>query len=208
MIGLVVLFLLTGVVNFVRMPSKEEKAVAALFDMTRGADIWTGEPVIFEDSRPYVLSEFDAFDPDRWHGWDELSPVTAISAANLVTNANVYSGEGLLTLGKVNGYNQLGGGLVVQLQPVETGNQDDLTAKLSGTISDSDQVELLSNPVDSSADSHLIIYCLVTPRPFFQPNVSGYMIAKGVVIAAGRTFRGDGSTSQVAYLACSSVDSP
>lgn len=122
-------------------------------------------------------------------------------------DANVHAGSAILTAGLVNGYNQLGGNLLVQLQPIDDKRARAVGDLLTGIVSDSDRTELLSNTVTSSSDSHMIIYCLLTPRPFFAPDPTGHMIVKGTVIAAGRTFRGDGTTAQVTYMACSSAES-
>jgi len=157
-----------------------------------------------------MIDNFSAFDPSTWHGWEDLDDTTAVPSYDIIASAGASSGIGLVFAGVVNAFNSIGNGeYVIQLLPLQsTTNAALRETEISTRLIPNglQRLTVFSGGVPDSEDARAIIYCRLTVRPFFLPRVDNILVVKGAVLAYGRTFRGDGSTADVAYTACSSAE--
>lgn len=213
LVGSFTILVVVSVVVWNRLqPTPEEQQVDRLISAIKEADGWLSPPSIFPDSRQHIIDHYRAFDPTRWHAWDELGG--NIEHKNLdfvVDNATAFEGRTVVTVGTIPGAGkeQGNGQILVQLAPLDTAatkflKDDEVLTDLIPTADD--RAEVLSSPVADSGESHLRLMCLVTPRPFVNQSAGYYWVVKGTVITVGRLARNDGSINQTAYMLCSSVE--
>jgi len=189
-------------------PTETERQVDLLMASVQTADGWAAPPIMFDESRQYLVDNFSAFDPTDWHAWDELDGNPEIdNLTDLIPNAQVFQGETVITAGVSYGGHQVGGQMLMQLEPLDHSTAQLLASNASIDVlvpTIEDKRTLASNSVESSADSHLILMCLITPRPFVDVSGGWYWVVKGTPVAIGHIFRMDGTAAQVVYMVCSS----
>lgn len=214
MITLMVVCLIGTVGMFwAAQPSYEEERVDAYLKETLDANIWVGRPPVpNRPSRDFMVENYDAFATDRWHGWNDLgATVEAVPSYSVITDSRAASGQAVIFAGKVNAFNDFGGGeYIVQLLPLST-EDEERWAQAPEIVDLLPDGNLRSQVFDSQGirdpvAQRSLIYCRITPRPLFGMHVGDLWVVKGVTVAYGRTLLGSGEMADVGYVACSTVE--
>jgi hypothetical protein len=196
-------------------PSEEERRVAAYLEGICSENMWLDDSAVcYAESGDYIVDHFDAFDPDEWHGWTELSDAQAIGAQRLTPDAPGIAGEPIFVAGRVLDYQQLGGlQQVIQVRPMTTEESarflaSDDVAKL--VPDEAERATLAGTSLSSDIDYHELIYCNLPARPFFLPQSGEILLFKGTLIASGRTGFATGpqagKQANLTYVTCSTAE--
>lgn len=190
-------------------PTAAEIVVDQMLEDVRSAEGWISPPLIFPESRDFIVENFAAFDPKEHHGWDELPDPQVDNLLSVVKNANVHAGGATVTAGLDAAEQQVGMQILSQLQPLDpqTARKLEKEPTLASLVPrEFDRGQLLDGAVAPKADSHAFMFCLITPRHFAHGDIDTSWVVKGTVVASGRLLRDNGSLAQVAYMWCSSAE--
>lgn len=200
------------VVVAVFIPTHRRTIVEACVDETMNANIWLGRaPVSYQSSADYMVDHYEAFDPETWHGWNDLLDVEVVPSMSIVKEPSLVRGRAVLFAGVVNGSNDFGGGeWIVQLLPLSTTDENywSMSKELSRVVPDPQQRSTLleSGGLEDAGRSKSIIYVRIFARPFFQPRTGDLWTVKGVTLAYGQTLQGGNQFANVGYVVGSSAE--
>lgn len=168
----------------------------------------TGSVTCYEEAAAKIVKQFEAFEPSTWHDWAELSDATPLPIYRFPSVAPVVQGAPVSSVGTVASIQDLGGVYSVQLKaPLVDPALDSTGRRL---FQDAWPTVMKGGQADVT-DSTVAAYCLLVPRPFFDPNVGDVMAFNGVVVAVGRIaeVRQDRTTGfefTATYVLCSSAE--
>jgi hypothetical protein len=171
--------------------------------------MWIGrQATCYESSKEHIARSFNAYDPDRWHGWDEVRAVATPLLA-FASDGPILAGRDLLTLGIVTEMQNLGATITIQLRPLEEREAAQMDLDNLAQLAGGDEAarELLAETIQDNARTDYLIYCNLPARPFFRVVDGQALAIKGTLLANGRTgAASDGKPFQVSYVTCSSAE--
>lgn len=200
-----------AVVSLVTVPSDSQRAAAELFKETESANIWVGrDPVMFKGSEQYVTDNFEAL-YSQDNRWTVPALDSAATVFDLVQDGAAFEGESVLLTGQVIATQHWDNGeQILQLSALTKANASlpsvrEAVSERWPRESDVDHLLAFTRP-DPPEPAVYAIYCRTHSDLMTSLTEGDVVIARGVLLAYGRTMHQGGGFTDVAYLACNVWD--
>lgn len=167
--------------------------------------MWARPPACYQESVHYVARNFEVFDPEQWHGWDEVGKVDTVALSEVPRLVHTLSGSAFATIGVVL-VTQPSGTLIIQLAPPEQTDLDRVDEAAARAILGSEYDNIVAGTVHGTTPNARA-YCALPPRPFFAPTAGDVLAVTGSPVAFGTVpEQNSTATNQSVYLLCSAAE--
>jgi hypothetical protein len=204
-----VALLFAGLAYIQLRPSAENKLVHAYAQDRCSDGMWTGlKATCYDSSIEFLIANFSAIDPSRWHGWDEFKNPTVVGLSELAQDGPPLAGRSIASVGEVLADQDLGGGqATIQLAALEPTQSKLIDNHLVESMLGDNFGEAI-RPTRTKGRTREIVYCNLTLRPFLKPQPGDFLVFKGVLLANGITkdIGAGGNEVQASYVTCSTVE--